>query len=273
MTSFEEAAALTRTGDATWTATLPPDWSQGRTTFGGLQAAIATSAGAAAAGPERRVRTLDVGFAAPLVAGPVEVVAEVLGSGRSVTQVQVSLRQDGVLGCRAYVVAGLDRTSSIAVPGPPPGSPAESPDAAEDPGTELPYLEGVMPVFTQHVHQRWSGPFPYSGAGPEGAAIDGWCRHRTPASGLAAVVGILDAWPPTVLPMASGPSPASTVRWSAHFVEPVPPGAEKGWFRYEARTVHAAGGYVTSHARLYSGGRLVVWSEQLNTVYDPRPAG
>jgi len=129
VTSFETASALTRTGDTTWTATLPPDWSQGRTTFGGLQAAIATSAAAEVAGPERRVRTLDVGFAAPLVAGPVEVSAEVLGSGRSVTQVQVSLRQDGVLGCRAYVVAGTDRASSIAVPAPPPGSPADSPDA------------------------------------------------------------------------------------------------------------------------------------------------
>jgi len=273
VTSFEEAAAVTRTGDATWTATLPPDWGQGRTTFGGLQAALATTVGAEVAGPERRVRTLDVGFPAPLAAGPVEIAAEVLGSGRSTTQVQVSLRQDGVLGCRAYVVAGIDRASSIAVPGPVPSSPADAPDSADDPGTELPYLEGLVPVFTQHVDQRWCGPFPFTGAGPEGSTIDGWCRHRTPASGLAAVVGILDAWPPTVLSMASGPSPASTVRWSAHFVEPVPPGAEKGWFRYEARTVHAAAGYVTSYARLYSGGRLVVWSEQLNMVYDPRPTG
>jgi acyl-CoA thioesterase len=273
VTSFETASALTRTGDATWTATLPPDWAQGRTTYGGLQAALATSAAAELAGADRRVRTLDVGFAAPLVAGPVEIAAEVLGSGRSATQVQVSLLQDGVLGCRAYVVAGVDRASSIAVPGAAPGSPAATPDASEDPGTELPYLEGVMPVFTQHVVQRWCGDaFPFTGAGPEGARIDGWCRHRTPASGLAAVVGILDAWPPTVLPMAPGPAPASTVRWSAHFVEPVPPGAEKGWFRYEGRTVHAADGYATSYARLYSGGRLVVWSEQLNVVYDRRSA-
>jgi acyl-CoA thioesterase len=274
VTSFETAAALTRTGDATWTATLPPDWGQGRTTFGGLLAAVATNAAVELAGPDRRVRTLDIGFAAPLVDGPVEITGEILANGRSVTQVQVSLRQEGVLGCRAYVVAGTDRVSSIAVPGPPPATPADDPDAADDPGMEMPYREGLVPVFTQHVHQRWTGDaFPFTGAGPEGAVIDGWCRHRTPATGLAAVVGILDAWPPSVLPMASGRAPASTVRWSAHFVEPVPPGAEKGWFRYEARTVHAADGYVTSYARLYSGGRLVVWSEQLNTVYDPKPTG
>ena len=274
MTSFEAASAVTRTGEATWAAVLPPDWAQGRTTFGGLQAALATTVAAEVAGADRRVRTLDVGFAAPLAAGPVEIAAEVLGSGRSATQVQVTLGQDGVPGCRAYVVAGTDRASSITVPGRAPGSPADGPDSAEDPGTERPYLEGVMPVFTQHMDLRMCGEaFPFTGAGPEGALLDGWCRHRTPASGLAAVVGVLDAWPPTVLPMASGPAPASTVRWSAHFVEPVPPGAEKGWFRYEARTVHAAGGYVTSYARLYSGGRLVVWSEQLNVVYDRPAAG
>jgi acyl-CoA thioesterase len=272
MTSFETASAVTRTGDTTWSATLPADWAQGRTTFGGLQAALATAVAAEVAGPDRRVRTLDVGFAAPLPAGPVEIAAEVLGSGRSATQVQVTLRQDGVLGCRAYVVAGADRASSIVVPGPAPASPADSPEASEDPGTEWPYIEGLMPVFTQHVDLRWCGDaFPFSGAGPESAVIDGWCRHRTPASGLAAVVGMVDAWPPTVLPMASGFAPASTVRWSAHVVEPVPPGAEKGWFRYEGRTVHAADGYSTSYARIYSGGRLVVWSEQLNMVYDRRP--
>jgi len=85
------------------------------------------------------------------------------------------------------------------------------------------------------------------------------------------VVCNLPGWEgPTVLPMASGRMPASTVRWSAHLLEPVPPGEEKGWFWYEARTVHSGGGYATSFARLYSGGRLVVWSEQLMTVYDRR---
>ena len=268
MTTFEEAATLTRLDDARWSATFPPDWTQGRTMFGGLQASLATTVAQELAGPDRPLRTLDLGFVAPMAPGPVQVEAEVLGSGRSATQLQVSLRQDGVLGCRAYVVAGTERDSAVRVPGQPPEA---SPGSPDDAGVEFAYIEGVMPVFTQHMEMRWcSEAFPFGGAGPEGAVVNGWCRHRTPASGTEAVVALLDTWPPSVLPMLSRPTPASTVRWSAHLLEPVPPGEEKGWFWYEARTVHSAGGYATSLARLYSGGRLVVWSEQLMTVYDRR---
>jgi acyl-CoA hydrolase len=262
------AAALTRLDDARWAGEFPADWTQGRTMFGGLQAALATTVAQELAGPDRPLRTLDVGFVAPMAPGPVELTAEVLGSGRSATQLQVSLRQDGVLGCRVHVVAGSERDSAIRVPAQPPEAPPGDPG---DAGADFAYVEGVMPVFTQHLEMRWcSDAVPFGGAGPDGAVIDGWCRHRTPASGVEAVVALLDTWPPTVLPMASGRMPASTVRWSVHLLEPVPPGEEKGWFWYEARTVHSGGGYATSFARLYSGGRLVVWSEQLMTVYDRR---
>jgi hypothetical protein len=135
----------------------------------------------------------------------------------------------------------------------------------------MPYVEGRIPVFTQHVVMRWcTEAFPFSGAGPEGAVVRGWCRHRTPASGLEAVVALVDAWPPSVLSMASVPTPASTVRWSLHLLEPVPPGEEKGWFWYEANTVHSGDGYATSRAGLWSGGRLVAWSEQLMALYEKR---
>ena len=85
MTTFEEAAALTRLDDDRWSATFPADWAQGRTMFGGLQAALATTVAQEVAGPERPLRTLDVGFVAPMTAGPGTLEAEVLGSGRSAT--------------------------------------------------------------------------------------------------------------------------------------------------------------------------------------------
>ena len=134
MTTFEEAASLTRLDGAHWSATFPPDWAQGRTMFGGLQAAFATTVAQQLAGPDRPLRTLDLGFVAPMAPGPVQVEAEVLGSGRSATQLQVSLRQDGVLGCRAYVVAGTERESAVRVPGQPPEAPPGSP---EDAGVEF----------------------------------------------------------------------------------------------------------------------------------------
>jgi acyl-CoA hydrolase len=268
VTSFEETAAVTRQGDNRWRAELAPDWMQGRTVYGGLQAALATTVARDVAGPDRPLRTLDIGFVAPTSPGPVELDAEVLGSGRSATQLQVSLRQGGELRCRVFVVAGAGRETSIVVPG---EQPVAEPGEPEEQGFEFAYVEGVMPVFTQHVEMRWcSDALPFSGAGPEGTVVRGWCRHRTPASGVEAVVGLIDTWPPSVLPMTTYPMPASTVRWSAHLLEPVAPGEEKGWFWYESTTVHSRDGYATSRAGLWSGGRLVVWSEQLMAVYPKR---
>lgn len=282
MTSFDDTSAVDAVGPGRWTARLAADWAQGRTTFGGLLAALTARVAREVAGPDRPLRTMDVAFLAPLRAGPVELAAEVLGEGKSVMQLAVSVVQDGVATCRVHVVAGAPRASAVRLAAAPPAF-----DGTRDPstqGVELPYIEGVMPVFTQHVALRWCAPaFPFSGAGPEGARVSGWCRHRTPASGLEAVIALLDAWPPAVLPMASGPTPASTVRWSAHLVRPVPPGDERGWFWYEAQTVHCADGYATAHAGLYTAGGdgggtgdrqgdLVLWSEQLIAVYDRPPA-
>lgn len=266
--SFETASALVPAGHLRWTGLLTGDWAQGRTTFGGLLAAMAGRAAVEVAGPERPLRTLDIAFVAPLPPGPVTVDVEVLGAGRAVTQLVVSLRQGDVLGTRVHVVAGASRESRIVVPGEP--GPDADPEAQ---GEEAPYVPGVMPAFMQHLAMRWTvASLPYSGAGPEGALITGWCRHRTPATGLPALLALVDAWPPSVLSMATGPTPASTVRWAVHLLEPVAPDDDPGWLHYDVRTEHSAQGYATSHARVHRDGRLVAWSEQLVAVFDSPPA-
>jgi acyl-CoA thioesterase len=246
-----------------------------------LIGALAARAATLAVGVERPLRSLDLAFIAPLPAGAVEVDVEVLGAGKAVTQLTVSFRSGGVLGARVHVVAGASRVSALRVDTGPTemveGDPAEQ-------GIELPYVPGVMPEFGQHLEYRWcSEAFPFIGGGPETARLNGWARHRTAAEGLAAMVALLDAWPPVVLPMASGPVPASTVRWGIQLASPgqawtaAPSGpdatfdADKQWVWYEARTVQCADGYATAYASMFAEGRLLAWSEQLITVYD-RPA-
>jgi acyl-CoA thioesterase len=279
MTDFSTALHLTPIGDLRWAADLPADWAQGRTTFGGLIGALAARAATLVLGAQRPLRTLDVAFIAPLPPGPAEVDVEVLGAGKTVTQLVVSFRSAGVLAARVHVVAGTARVSALRVDTGPTamvdGDPAEQ-------GIELPFVPGVMPDFGQHIEYRWcSEAFPFTGGGPETARCDGWARHRSAVHGLEAQVALLDAWPPVILPMATGPVPASTVRWAIHLAapeEPAPavpagPGADAGreWVWYEARTVQCADGYATAYASMFSAGRLVAWSEQLIAVYD-RPA-
>jgi acyl-CoA thioesterase len=87
------------------------------------------------------------------------------------------------------------------------------------------------------------------------------------------MLALLDAYPPSVLPMLTRPAPGSTVRWAVHLAAPSavdlqPVDAGKQWFWYEARTVQAGEGYATSCATLHTdSGRLLAWSEQLIAVY------
>jgi acyl-CoA thioesterase len=280
MTDFSTAVELTPAGERRWTANLTDDWAQGRTSFGGLLAALAARAAVEVAGADRPLRTLDVAFVAPLPSGPVELDVEVLGAGKAVTQLAVSIRSGGVLGCRVHVVAGAARVSALRVDAAPTELSAElaEVDPAEQ-GIQFPYLPGLTPAFTQHIEYRWcSDAFPFTGGGPETARISGWARHRTAAEGLEAAIALLDAWPPVVLPMASGPTPGSTVRWAIHLAgpsqlsepgEPAFANVGKQWFWYEARAVSCADGYATGYASMFTeDGRLVAWSEQLMAVYD-----
>jgi acyl-CoA thioesterase len=270
LTDFDAASATTPAGDLRWSVDLPADWAQGRTTFGGLVGAIAARVAAEVVGAERPIRTLDLAFVAPLPAGPAVVEAEVLGTGKAVTQLVISVRGEA-LGARVHVVAGAARESGAAMEIGPAMLVAGDP---ADQGIELSYVPGVTPEFTRRLDYRWcSSTFPYTGTGPEGAVIDGWIRHRSEASGLPALIALLDAYPPSVLPMLTRPAPGSTVRWALHLAAPSavdlqPVDAGKQWFWYEARTVQAGEGYATAYASLYTdSGRLLAWSEQLVAVY------
>ncbi len=278
MTDFGTVMQLTPIGDRRWSAELPADWGQGRTTFGGVLAGLAARVAHQVVGADRPLRSLDVAFVAPVRPGVAELELEILGEGTAVTQLVVSIRSGGVLGCRVHIVAGAARVSAMRVD----TAPAELPegDPAEQ-GVPFPYLPGITPDFVQHIEYRYCGQhFPFEGGGPETARLKGWARHRSVAQGLEATIALLDSWPPVVIPMATGPTPFSTIRWAIHLaglnelsdqeLAEVDAGAQ--WFWYEAQTVQCADGYATGTAAMYAAdGTLLAWSEQLIAVYD-RPA-
>ncbi len=259
MTPFDEASAVTPEGDG-WSAAVPADWAQGRTAFGGLSAAITVRAVQELPGlGELPVRSIDVAFVAPVSPGPVKVRAEVLRRGKYVTHASAQMvGEDGAPLVRAHVVLGGLRESAVRVD---PRSPRPVPRAD---CVEMPFIEGLVPDFARAFDFRFATPFPFTGAGE--ARIDGWCRHRSPTGGVAAVAALVDAWPGTVLPVLTVPAPASTVRWSMQFPDDQPMRGDE-WFWYESRTAVAEGGYSTIVAHLWAGERLVAWTEQLLAVF------
>lgn len=243
-------------------ADIPPEWMQGRTAFGGLLTAAGYEA-MRARFPDRPVRSVTSRFLEP-VAGPASLTVEVLREGRSVAHASARITAGGRLCALIDGTFGNRRPSELTVPAPPmPEGPG--PDDA----TELPYLEGIVPAFTQHVALRWTdGAFPFTGASE--AVVGGWCRHRTEAQGIGALLGLLDSWPGPILPLARGPVAASTVNWTAHLLVDEAPPAD-GWFRFRSEVLAAAGGYATTRGMLWgSDGRPLGWMEQLVAVFDKR---
>src|SRR5512140_2918806 len=82
-----------------WSTTVSEEWGQGRTLFGGLQVALGVRAMRSLAPDLGPLRTLHATFVAPVAPGPVTLEAEVLRRGRSATQIECKLRQDGRAAC------------------------------------------------------------------------------------------------------------------------------------------------------------------------------
>lgn len=268
-------AAVTPFGDylnqvtaaETQTLTLSPDWGQGRAIYGGLVGALLLRAMQSAVGTERPLRSMMVSFVGPLAPETCELTTRILRSGSSVTQAEARIGNGDQTAAVALGSFGAARASDIRI------AAATRPDApAPDTVKPFPYIEGAMPRFLQHVDMRWtSGNPPMVGASDPDFA--GWCRFRETAQPFddAWLVGLLDAWPPSVLPMFTAFHPCSSLTWAIDMVNPAA-GADPGdyWY-YNVSTQGAADGFVQADARLWlPDGRLAAVSRQTVVVFDKR---
>lgn len=259
-TSFDQAASPRQIDSGEWQFSAGADWTQGRTMFGGLVAAAAANAMADRADPGKHLRTLQVNFAAPSAPGDTLIRTELDRSGKSTSFCAATITQNGELTARAQAVFASDRASSISV-----DSGTVELEASFDDAQALPYIENVTPEFTRKFDYRYAaGDFPYTGSAR--GVLGGFIRHNTEASGIAALVGLLDTWPPSILPMAAGPVFGSTVSLTAHIIEDIPDIADQ-WCTFRYDTISAGNGYATYLGKLAYKGRVIAWTEQLAAVF------
>jgi len=284
MQSFAEVIDWNADGPNAWVGEVPPEWMQGRASFGGIVAAVGLRALRASLGDGRTPRSIHTSFFGPLGPGPARVTAEIVRRGRFVTHGRAEIRQgprtpkasehegaamDGPA-MQAQVTATFadDRESQVIVE--PPTRPARpGPEGLVD----LPYIEGVTPAFTRAFAFRWTdGAIPFTGAKQPG--LGGWCRYRSDPGPdpYAALAGLLDAWPSPVVSMFRRPGPASSVTWSSLFYD-VPAVIDPDqWWWYGADAIAAGHGYAGFRASLYGpSGRLAATVEQLVALFDVPP--
>jgi len=247
---------------------IPATWGQGRATYGGLVAAMLISHLIGQVGTQQVLRSATVSFVAPALAGAATLKAEVFRQGKSATQAEARLLQDGQVVAVLLASFGLPRESSIQVA--PIHAAAEFKAATPEDVPQMPYIAGMMPEFFQHIDIRWAqGKPPFSGATRPDFA--GWMRYQDqslPEFGLAHLFGLIDAWPPAVLPMFKLPAPASSLCWTLEFVrQPVGYTAADYW-RYAVRTDSADEGYAHTEAKIWDQqGRLMAISRQTISIF------
>ncbi|KRW59825.1 acyl-CoA thioesterase [Pseudomonas sp. TTU2014-080ASC] len=247
--------------------TIPPQWGQGRASFGGLVAAMIYQAMRAKVGAERPVRSLAITFVGPAAANvPLSFEVEVLREGRAVSQLMGRVVQDGQVVTLVQGSFGAGRESVLDLP----ATPAPQAPAADE-CQEMPYIAGVTPEFTRYLAMRWCyGGIPFSGT--PSRTMGGWVRMREQAQVEAVdeahLLALVDAWPPALLSYLNAPAAGSSLTWTIEFVQPVATLTTQDWCLYQANIEHARDGYGHVAAALWSAqGTLLAISRQTVAVF------
>ncbi|MEE3099464.1 MAG: thioesterase family protein [Pseudomonadota bacterium] len=238
---------------------LPDGWLQGRTTYGGMSAALCVEAARLALPGLPPLRSAQFAFAGP-ASGRLVARARLVRQGKSAATATAELDGDAGPAVRALLTYGAARDSAVAhrdlaapdLPGP------------EDCG---PFMgDGPRPRFAENFDMRLAaGSRLMSGGAPTYTL---WVRHLAAegADPLAALVALADAPPPPGLVLFTGPAPISTMTWSADLLaEPGDPG---GWHLLRSDCRHAAGGYSEQAMTLWDAeGRPLMVSRQRVAIF------
>ena len=258
---FSETMQSVERHGAGWQAHIGEDWLQGRSAFGGLQAALGLRAMRELVSADMPLRSLQTTFVAPVPAGPVTIRAQQLRAGRSACQVEASLCDGEQTLCRMVGVFGSARPSSLDF------QPEQAP---VDAGTarELPYVEGRMPAFMQHFRPRWlRGDLPFTGGHQRDSVLQVSMRDDGPVDETH-VLAFADFIPPIALGMFSAPTPGSSLTWMVELLRDRYDDLGLDDWRLDARLVAARDGYTNQSLTLWGPrGEPVALSSQSMVVF------
>ena len=265
-TLLENARQYARDKRTDASLTVPDDWTQGRTTYGGLSAGITYAVMREYVSDDRVLRSFSCNFVGPLLPDtPFAVLTEVLRAGGNVTQVTARIVQNDKVCLIAQACFGVGRESKINV------------ENTDTHGMEfpkkpkfIPQIPKITPKFLRHVDLSLvEGKMPFSNS--KMSHIHGWMRFsKAPKTFTDAhLITLADGWPPATLQMARWPKPASSVSWNIEFIHPHGPVSGEDWFAYQAHTRQQGEGYGHTEANIWdAAGELVAISRQTVAIFD-----
>jgi acyl-CoA thioesterase len=260
ITPWTRLFAGARTQPGALSLPVSADWLQGRTVFGGVQAAVALRAMRTLV-PDVPLRTLQGTFLAPVPEGTVTAQARVLRAGKSATHVAAQITEGDNILATLVGVFGAPRSSVVSVQPRQPAVPSGKP-------MDFPYIPGVMPAFTQHFKARWlRGQFPYTGDTATEHVVELALRDAGPAT-EGHVLAMADFIPPIALAHLKQPAFGSTLTWMIEFLADRFEGlALEGW-RVDIAMDTARDGYTGQSVMVWGpGGVPLAMSRQSMVVF------
>ncbi|MGQ0699988.1 MAG: thioesterase family protein [Panacagrimonas sp.] len=260
---FSQVLGTLRADGEFWCADAPASWGQGRTLFGGLQAALLVAAMRRKIPFDIPLRSLQTSFIGPVPAGQVRIEVKLLRQGKSAIHVQAHTVSDEGIGCTALAVFGRARASTVNIE-------PLFPSFEHKPENIQPsrHLEGLTPPFIQFVDQRWaSGGKPYSGANDGRTQI--YVRYPgEPAVAEGLVIAVADTIPSPALSTLKTFAVASSMCWTLEFLVDDIASLPDGHWLVDAEATAARDGYVYQTATVWSPDhRAVALSRQSVVVF------
>ncbi len=263
LTGFAEMMRSMATEGDQFSITLPEDWLQGRTAYGGLSAAVCLEATRRAFRQLPPLRSAQFSFIGPAT-GNLQVLPKLLRQGKSAAFVGVDLEGEAGLAVRATLCFGSERGSphgydKLAMPSvlPPDHCPPF-------------YVWSPRPNFMAHFDGRLAGGSgPVTGGSPEMLV---WLRHRDEAVPLSIVslLALADALPPASFGQFSDVVPISTMTWSIDLLDAVP-GSETGWWLVNGVAETIREGYSAQTTVIWNpAGRPILAARQNVAIFDKR---
>ncbi|MCI5045581.1 MAG: thioesterase family protein [Aquisalinus sp.] len=252
--SFAQVMSLKKSGDG-YIATITEDWQQGRSTFGGLSAALCLQAVYEANTELAPLQSAQISFIGP-AAGDVSLTTSILRQGKNVSFLQADLLGEKGLATRAIFCFGSNRESALSRNDLPMSS-------VPEPDSSPPLFEGGGgPGFAvNHFEQRLASGTPAFGG--DDADNHVWVRFkdRNTADSMLSLIAIADALPPAELSAFKTFAPISTMTWLINFLTDKPK-TEDGWWLVHARAEHTENGY--------SSQDMIGWSRDGQPVFSAK---
>lgn len=257
--TLAEVIASLSPGGATFTLDAPLSWSQGRTLYGGMTAALAWAAAVRTLPDLPPLRSVQAAFVGP-ASGRLTLAPEILRQGRSATTVGVDVRGEAGMAARLTFFCGAARPSKVA------HERVEAPDVPAPDSLPAVLGAGQGPTFAANFDIRHvSGGLPFGGGPPEFAMWARLSAHEG-ADPLVALLALADVLPPASMPVFPEFGVISSLSWSFDLDRlPADAGA---WYLCRATSESSADGYSRQSMDLFDiGGRRLLAGRQTVAIF------